>query len=283
VPGAAASRVEPSSTSYGVREAADLVGLSPERVRRIVRAGLVDAKRDERGQLRLSFRDLSFLRRVRELDRARIAPRRVHKALTCLRTRLRDVDLSAVSLSAAAGEVVVREGRTLWSPDSGQFVFDFEHNATAPTVVSLEQEAQPLRQGMDADGWYRLGCELEGNDARRAEEAYRLALQQDPSHADAHINLGCLDHEAERFESAEAHYRAALGTREGDSTALFNLAVLLEDQERFSEAREVYESTLAADAACAEAHYNLARLCDRLGDATGVVRHLTAYKRLSGD
>jgi tetratricopeptide (TPR) repeat protein len=277
------SSVEPTGGSYGVREAAELVGLSPDRIRRFVRAGLVEARRGRHGKLQLSFRDLAFLRRVRELDRARIAPRRVHRALAHLRDRLRDGDLHAVSLAAAEGEVVVREGRTLWSPDSGQYVFDFQRNATAPTVVSLEAGTQGRRQGMSADAWYRLGCEFEGNDRRRAEEAYRLTLELDAEHADAHINLGCLEHEARHFESAEEHYRAALRVRDGDPTALFNLAVLLEDQERPSEAREAYEATLSADAACAEAHYNLARLCDQLGDATGVVRHLTAYKRLSGD
>jgi tetratricopeptide (TPR) repeat protein len=277
------SSVEPTGGSYGVREAAELAGLSPDRVRRFVRAGLVEARRGRHGQLQLSFRDLAFLRRVRELERARIAPRRVQRALAHLRDRLHAGDLRGVALAAAEGEVVVREGRTLWSPDSGQYVFDFERNATAPAVVSLEASTQDRRQGMSADAWYRLGCELEGNDRRRAEEAYRLALELDADHADALINLGCLEHEALRFESAEEHYRAALRVRDGDPTALFNLAVILEDQERTSEARAAYEATLAADSACAEAHYNLARLCDRLGDATGVVRHLTAYKRLSGD
>lgn len=271
--------VEAGGSSYGVAEAAQLVGLSPDRVRRFARAGLLEARREPGGRLRLSFRDLSFLRRVRELDRARIAPRRVHRALARLRGRLQG-DLSSVTLAAAAGEVVVREGATLWSPESGQCVFDFESNPTGPSVVSLEPGGGSRLQGMSALDWYQLGCELEASDRARAEEAYQLAVEADPDCADALVNLGCLEHEDGRLQEAEHHYREAL-RRGADATARFNLGVLCEDQQRWDEARTVYEQTLAQDPACAEAHYNLARLCDRVGDGAGVVRHLAAYRRLS--
>ena len=102
-----------------------------------------------------------------------------------------------------------------------------------------------------------------------------------PAHADAHLNLGCLEHEAGQLASAEAHYRAALAARSDDATARFDLAVALEDQERADEAREAYLACLAGDPACAEAHYNLARLAERSGDRATALRHLLAYRRLT--
>jgi tetratricopeptide (TPR) repeat protein len=132
----------------------------------------------------------------------------------------------------------------------------------------------------DAEAWYQLGCEIEAADPARARAAYACALSLDPAHADAHLNLGCLDHEAGRLAEAEAHYRAALAARAGDATARFDLAVALEDQQRVDEAREAYRACIADDPAHAEAHYNLARLCERAGDLAAALRHLSAYRRL---
>src|SRR5262249_30049125 len=104
-----------------------------------------------------------------------------------------------------------------------------------------------------------------------------------PGHADAHVNLGCLEHEHGRLAIAEAHYRAALDARAVDTTAGVNLAVVLEDQGRIDEAGDAYRACLADDSACAEAHYNLARLAETAGDAEAVLRHLVAYRRLVRD
>jgi Flp pilus assembly protein TadD len=131
-----------------------------------------------------------------------------------------------------------------------------------------------------ADGWYALGAELEESDPEQARLAYRRALALDPGHADSHVNLGCLAHEAGRPHEAEQHYRAALATRPHDATAAFDLGVALEDLDRLDEARTAYERALASAPECADAHYNLARLHDRLGDPQSAIRHLRAYRSL---
>jgi tetratricopeptide (TPR) repeat protein len=175
-----------------------------------------------------------------------------------------------------------RRGRATLDPaapraaESDQFAFDFER-ARGRARLRVLPVAQSVR---DAEAWYQLGCEIEPADAARARDAYARALSLDPAHPDAHLNLGCLDHEAGRLADAEAHYRAALAARARDATARFDLAVVLEDQERADEAREAYRACLADDPAHAEAHYNLARLCERAGDHAAALRHLMAYRRL---
>lgn len=265
---------------YGVREAAQISGLTPTRVRAYARAGVLEPERGPRGELRFRFRDLSFLRRLKELGQARIPPRRVTRALARLRER--GGDPADVPLSAAGGEVVVRDGPTLWSPESGQVLFDFDADGAPRRVVTLTpRAAAEAADPVEAESWYRLGCELEESDRDRAREAYLEALIRDPEHADAHLNLGCLHHEDGKLADAETHYRAALRASPGDATARFDLAVLLDDAGRLDEARRAYEAALAADPACAEAHYNLARLCEHAGDEPGAVRHLIAYRRLA--
>lgn len=275
-----------SAGGYGVQEVADLLDTTPARVRGWVRAGLLSPSRGPRGALRFSFRDLAFLRQLKDLEAGRVAPRRVRRAIR----RLRDageVDLAALGLDARRGEVVMREGDTLFSPESGQGVFDFAPRAApggAPVIDLGERRRAARDEGQDdarsAEEWYRLGQALESVDPEQAADAYRRALALDAKHADAAINLGCLHHERGRLALAERAYRAAVEARP-DATAWFDLAVVLEDQERTAEARRAYEAALAADPACAEAHFNLANLCDRSGDAAGALRHLTAYRKLS--
>jgi tetratricopeptide (TPR) repeat protein len=60
----------------------------------------------------------------------------------------------------------------------------------------------------------------------------------------------------------------------------FNLGVALEDQGRIDAAMAAYQQAVRCDASHAEAHFNLSRLCERSGDVTAAVRHLSAYKRL---
>lgn len=283
---------DPSRGAYSARDVARALGLSVAQIRSFARAGLVEPQRGPRGELRFEYRDLVFLRRVRDLSEARIPPRRVRHALDSLRARLPEgAFLEDVRLAAAGRAVLVREGERLWSPESGQFVFDFETSPPVSEVlpfVPRERDARTSAEAgasaplvMGADDWQALGCELEPAEPDAAREAYQRALALDPAHADAHLNLGCLYHEAGKLPEAEAHYRAAASARPGDATAAFDLGVVLEDQQRSAEAREAYQRALALAPDLADAHYNLARLFDAAGDRASAIRHLKAYRNLS--
>ena len=269
--------------AYGLREVAGVLGLGEGQIRGWVRAGFLEPGRGPRGELRFSFQDLAFLRLVRDLASARVPPRRVRRALGRLKAELDGgAPLSSLRLAAAGDEVVARREGVVWNPISGQRLFDFE-DVPAPEVVDLvraEDATLELAREMDAADWYELGCELHDGEPDSARESYERALALDPALCDAHVNLGCILHDAGKLADAEAHYRAALALRPGDSVAWFDLGVVLEDQERLAEARSAYEASLGCDPACADAHYNLARVHDRLGETAAALRHLRAYRRL---
>lgn len=268
-------------TGYTVRDVAELLGVSSAQVRSY--AGFLSASRGARGEYRFSFQDVVLLRAVRGLVASRVPAARLKRSLRKLRQQLPGGrPLSAVRISADGRDVVVREGGTTWNPDSGQVLLDFAvADLAAQAAPIARRSAAAAREAeLDAAGWYDLAYDLEAVDPSEARDAYLRALALDPGHADAHVNLGRLLHEASDLAGAEGRYRAALAARPDHPTAGFNLGVALEDQGRHEEAAAAYEAVLAADPRNADAHYNLALLFERAGRVPAALCHLKAYRDL---
>ncbi len=258
------------------------MGIAESRLRGWVRAGWLGARADGAAEPRFQFQDLVLLRAARELTDARVPARRIRHALERLREQLpTGRSITAVRILAEGGEVVARDELSIWIPASGQALFDF-------AVADLAREAAPIarkraerllaERELDAEDWYRLGCELEETDPAAAEQAYERVLSLISDHADAHLNLGRLKHEAGRPAEAEVHYRAALAASPGNATAAFDLGVALEDLGRLEEAAAAYYAALEADPGYADAHWNLAGVAEKMGATAEAIRHLSAYK-----
>lgn len=269
-----------------------MLGLSVGQVRAWVRAGFLAPERGARGELRFSFQDLVLLRTAKGLLQARIPARRVKTALSRLRENLPEGrSLRGVKITADGDRIVVGDGSARWQADSGQVLFDFDTaelaRKVAPLLVRGTRQGEGGLRGDDAPfagsalDWYERACDLEEAAPAEARAAYRRALELDPSHPDAHLNLGRLLHEAGDAAAAAAQYRSALDARPDDATAQFNLGVALEDLGRVDEAIEAYARAVAIDPALADAHYNAARLYEQRGQAAGAIRHLRAYKQLT--
>jgi tetratricopeptide (TPR) repeat protein len=271
-------------TGYTTNEVAEVLGITPTQVRNFAKSGLLSPDRGESGELRFTFQDIVLLRTARELKGRNVSPRRIRQALSRLREQLPEGrPLSAVTVSASGDHVVVRDRDTVWEPETGQVAFDFSVRELATKVepfaerLAREQE----EEGMDADGWYDLGWELEAVSLQEAADAYERALGLRPDHVEARVNLGRLRHEAGDPAAAEAEYRHALEQDPESALATFNLGVALEDQNRLEEAARAYAHAVELDGELAEAHFNLARLRERAGDAQAALRHLSEYKRLT--
>lgn len=265
---------------HSSREVARLLGLSVPQVRGWARDDIIAPERGPRGELRFSFRDLVLLRTARELLAVRVSAGRVKRALRQLRAQLpAGRSLAGVRVTADGDRVLVRDGATLWHPESGQTILDFAAKDAAACVAPLTGET--ARAAVSADTIYEQACDLEDGSPEQAREAYRRVLERDPDHYGANLNLGRILHESRDLVGAERHYRRALAARPADAGALFNFGVALEDQGRDEEALTTYEASLARDASRADSHRNAARLCEKLGRREQALRHLGAARRLT--
>lgn len=263
-----------------------MLGLSPAQIRAYASKGFLEPERGERGELRFGFHDLIILRTAGELTAARIPNRKVRRVLERLRDQLPEGrSLTGVRIAADGERVVVRDGDAVWNPESGQSLFDFPVAELAeqavPILMRNAHAAREHPEDVSADEWYDLGCELEISSVEEAKDAYERALEADPEHADAHVNLGRILHEEGAPAAAEQHYRAALETDPEHDTAAFNLGVALEDLGRIDEAIAAYRSALTLDRDNADAHYNLAGIYERRGEKAAALRHLKAYRTLT--
>ena len=264
--------------SYGVRDVERLLGVSRATVRALVDAGFVAPTRGARNSWRFSFRDLIVLRTAKALADAHVPQRRITKSVRELHRRLPEkMPLSGLAIGAVADRVVVREGRTRWQAESGQYLLAFEGDPADGSLTVIERAAKPEPQ---AD-WFSEGVALEATDPGRAMEAYRKAIAADAANLDARINLGLLLHEAKRFAEAGRVYTDALHACGPDPVLFYNLGVLLEDMGSLDEAGRAYRAAVSTDPSMADAHYNLALLCGRLGRSKDAIRHMSQYRRLT--
>jgi len=262
-----------------------MLGLSPAQIRAYASKGFLDPDRGPRGELLFGFHDLIILRTAGELSAARIPQRKVRRVLEALREQLPEGrSLTGVRIAADGERVVVRDGEAVWNPESGQSLFDFPVSdlvaKAAPLILRNAAEARAREHETTAEDWYELACELELSSIEEAKDAYQRALEADPDHSDAHVNLGRLLHEQNAPAAAEQHYRAALEVEPEHETAAFNLGVALEDLGRVEDAMKAYQRALALDPDNADAHYNLAGIYERRGEKQAALRHLKQYRAL---
>jgi tetratricopeptide (TPR) repeat protein len=280
-----ARRAEGPRGSFDTVQAARIAGVPPARLRRCVRAGLVHPARDGRGRLRFDFVDLVLLRTMAGLLTRGVPMREVARVLSSLKRQIGHRPLTRLSVYADGRRVVAWDGESRWQPESGQFLFNFDARGVVQKARKIAQlPAPPVPSKLprlSAEEWCDLAIELEDGSPLEARAAYHHALDLDPGHVVARINLGRLLHGEGNLTGAEAHYREALRHAPGSGLAWYNLGVLLEDAQRTDEALPCYERAVRSTPELADAHYNLALLYERAGRQRDALRHLAIFRRLA--
>src|SRR5262249_43181982 len=158
--------------SYNVHDVERVLRLSRSTIRGLVDAGFVKPERGARRECRFSFRDLIVLRTARALIDAKIPRKRIRRSLEDLRRHLPEtMPLSGLSICAVGERVVVRDGKTHWQAESGQYLLGLDvamENGILHLVERPEAAANRPADGAapkSAQDWFAEGLQLEGEDA----------------------------------------------------------------------------------------------------------------------
>jgi DNA-binding transcriptional MerR regulator len=280
--------------SYSVHDVERVLHLSRSTIRGLVAAGFVKPERGARREYRFSFTDLIVLRTARALIEAKVPRRRIRRSLEDLRRHLPEtVPLCGLSICAVGERVVVRDGKTRWQADNGQYLLGLDvvlengvlhmvERSQARTGETNGHHADTSREAepKTAAQWFAEALELESADVRAARKAYEHAVKLDPRHLPSWINWGRLLHEQGAIAEADKVYQRALDECGPDPLLMFNRGVLLEDLGKTGAALEAYQAAIEEDPDMADCHYNLARLYEALGKPQHAIRHLGQYRRL---
>jgi len=274
--------------TYSANDIERILRLSRTTLRGLIKNGFVKPTRGARRELRFSFQDLIVLRTARALIEAKIPKRRINRSMQDLRRHLPDsAPLSGLSIGAIGEQVVVRDGKSHFQADSGQYVLGFDVSVEDGVLRVVEhkrpessQSTVKDQESQDMESWFEQALELEGTDPKAARAAYQRVIDIDPDNRAAWINLGRLAHEHHQTREAEDIYQRAVRQLGPDPLLMFNLGVLLEDLGRPAAALDAYQSAITEDPNLADGHFNLARLYEELGKPQHAIRHLGQYRRL---
>ncbi len=122
-------------------------------------------------------------------------------------------------------------------------------------------------------------------DYPKSEEAFKKALELDPSSADAYDRLavvynaqGRMDQATEASAKAAQLYGAAGG---GNATSAFNAGAILVNSGKFAEATVQFQRAIKLDPSMAEAHYQLGVALISTGNVAEAIKSLEQYLALA--
>ena len=116
----------------------------------------------------------------------------------------------------------------------------------------------------DARAHLERGIRLASEDkVAEAIAAHDVALQRDPSNAQAHVNLISLHARLGHWDEVDAHFKAALALKSNLDEAYYNYGVALAVQQRHADAAAALTQAIEVNPAHAAAHNGLGVLLER--------------------
>lgn len=283
--GEARARVrDPMGDVYSLEDAAKLFGISPGRLRSWERSGFIERSARSGEKRSYSFQDLISIRAARELLDEGVPLQTVRQSIAALRTSLPRVarPLSALRIVAEGQRLIVRDDHGDYEARTGQMRLDFDVSDLRDDVVRVLRRSGRQNDSSMAYQHYLEGCRLDEDESsfEQAEQAYRRAVELDPSLANAYTNLGNLMYRRGDAEQAENLYVRALKLDPEQPEAFYNLGFLLFERGDTDSAILNFRRAVRSDPAFADAHFNLAMALCELGDAASARTHWETYLAL---
>jgi tetratricopeptide (TPR) repeat protein len=234
------------------------------------------------------FSDLLALKTLKKLRELRIAPARIQRAVTSLKSKLDNIDypLAQLRITAEGRRITVHVAGSRMEPVTGQLLFDFDSNEIEKLrSFPVKTEAAPAgdsgREQL-AEHWFQRGLALEesGAPVEEAVAAYRRAIESNPGAPGALVNLGTIAFRMKKMKEAAAYYARALEADPEYPLAHFNLGNLHDELGLLGDARRHYLEAIRLNPRYADAYFNLALLCERNGELLQAIGYWNFYLKL---
>lgn len=267
---------------YSLPEIAERTGIPASRIRRWVRAGLVAPVETLRGGERFEFWQIAAVRRLDELVRSGVDPRRLKRTMSRLRRWLPEAERALARLDLLDQRLTLRDDQGELIDIDGQRLFDFAGEEEAhPTELSL-LAFDESRPSIEAE--FERACSLEREGSYvAAEGAYRDWLVKYGPDPDVCFNLANVLRELGRNEAAIERYRQAIELDPEYAAAWLNLGIALADEGRCEESVEAARRAVAIDPEDGSALYSLADALDDTNCAAEAADCWRAYLRVDED
>ena len=227
-----------------------------------------------------SFFELLQLKKLRDLRAKKVRSAVIRQSLEAMQRQVSGMVnplLEAGTFSTGTRVAFRHRGKSV-EPMSGQFVMDFA--SRNDQVIS--SKVRHFRALESAAEWFAKGIGLEEDPATQLEaiEAYKKAIELEPHHAAAHINLGTLYYNRQDYVQAEAFYRKAVEVDPRYALAYFDLGNVLDETGRLPDAVRAYKTAIGLAPTYADAHYNLALAYEKMRQPRKALPHWRAYVKL---
>lgn len=275
---------DPLSDLYTTADVAQLFGISAGKLRYWERSGFIQRSGASGRNRVYTFQDLISIRVAKQLLDAGASLRAVRRSVEALRGSLPRVarPLSSLRISHEGQEILVRDDQGAYDPTTGQQQLDFSVSHLRDDVVRVLQRSGRPNDYRRAYEAYLEGCRLDESEKtlEQAEQAYRRAVELDPSLANALTNLGNLLFRKGELGEAEQLYVRALRVDPDQPEAFYNLGFLLYERGDLEAARLNFERAIKSDPSFADAHFNLAMVLTDAGRADEATPHFRTYLTL---
>ena len=227
-----------------------------------------------------SFFELLQLKKLRDLRAKKVRSAVIRESLQAMQRQVSGMVnplLEAGTFSTGTRVAFRHHGKAV-EPIAGQFVMDFLPKSDVVIAAKLRQ----FRTADSAAEWFAKGIGLEEDPATQLEaiDAYKKAIELEPNHAAAHINLGTLFYNRQDYVQAEAFYRKAVEVDPRYALAYFDLGNVLDETGRLPDAVRAYKTAINLAPTYADAHYNLALAYEKMRQPRKALPHWRAYVKL---
>jgi tetratricopeptide (TPR) repeat protein len=141
------------------------------------------------------------------------------------------------------------------------------------------------RRQKEAEDFFRRGIRF-GQNPRSADQAihaYSQALELDPTHAGALLNLGSIYLSHAQHSTAADCFRKALAAKPDYALAHFNLALVYHEQRQPAPAEMHYKSAILLAPEYCDPYFNLAVLYEENGKRTDAAKYWQKYLTFDQD